>query len=147
MRQHFSISSEPVTADAIKAFVQEVSTGATVIFEGIVRPDHMGDQEQVASIEYEGLSEMAITELEKIAVQLQGQFEIQSIYFHHLLGKVAVGQTAVWVGISAKHRKDAFGALDVLMDEVKKTVPIFKKEIGQENSTKWVVPTLQNEKK
>ena len=147
MLQHFSISSEPVNADAIKAFVQEVSTGATVIFEGIVRPDDMGDQEQVASIEYEGLPEMAIKELEKISVQLQSQFDIQAIYFHHVLGKVAVGQTAVWVGISAKHRKDAFGALDALMDEVKKTVPIFKKEIGQENSTKWVVPTLQNEKK
>jgi molybdopterin synthase catalytic subunit len=147
MRQHFSISSEPVNADVIKAFIQEASTGATVIFEGIVRPDHMGDQEQVAIIEYEGLPEMAIKELEKISVQLQSQFDIQSIYLHHLLGKVAVGQTAVWVGISAKHRKDAFGALDVLMDEVKKTVPIFKKEIGQENSTKWVVPTLQNEKK
>lgn len=147
MRQHFSISSEPVTADAIKTFIQETSTGATVIFEGIVRPDNIEDQEQVAKIEYEGLEEMAIKELEKISVQLQSQFDIQSIYFHHVLGTVAVGQTAVWVGISTKHRKDAFGALDVLMDEVKKTVPIFKKEIGQENLTKWVVPTLQNETK
>lgn len=146
MRKHFTISSTPIHINDVKQFIQWNDTGATVVFEGIVRPDTMPNQEQVANIEYEGLTEMALSELEKIALQIQSRFDVQSIYFHHLLGKVEVGQTAVWVGIAAKHRKDAFGALDLLMDEVKKTVPIFKKEISQQQSAHWVVPNYNNEK-
>ena len=146
MRKHFTISSAPININDVKQFIQLNDTGATVVFEGIVRPDTMPNQEQVANIEYEGLTEMALSELEKIALQIQSRFDVQSIYFHHLLGKVEVGQTAVWVGIAAKHRKDAFGALDLLMDEVKKTVPIFKKEISQQQSAHWVVPNYNNEK-
>jgi molybdopterin synthase catalytic subunit len=146
MKKHFSISTHPVSLEEVKTFVLQTETGATVVFEGIVRPDTMPNQEQVANIEYEGLTEMALSELEKIALQIQSRFDVQSIYFHHLLGKVEVGQTAVWVGIAAKHRKDAFGALDLLMDEVKKTVPIFKKEISQQQSAHWVVPNYNYEK-
>ena len=145
MKKHFSISTHPVSLEEVKTFVHQSETGATVVFEGIVRPDTMPNQEQVANIEYEGLTEMALSELEKIALSIQERYEIQSLYFHHLLGKVDVGQTAVWVGIGAKHRKDAFGALDLLMDEVKKTVPIFKKEISQQQSAHWVVPNYKDE--
>ena len=145
MRKHFTISSTPININEVKQFIQLEDTGAAVVFEGIVRPDQMPNEEAVATIEYEGLSEMAISELEKIALQIESRYEIHSIYFHHLLGKVAVGQTAVWVGVGARHRKDAFGALDYLMDEVKKTVPIFKKEISQQQSEHWVVPNYNNE--
>lgn len=145
MRKHFTISSTLIHINDVKQFIQLNDTGATVVFEGIVRPDTMPNQEQVANIEYEGLTEMALSELEKIALQIESRYEIHSIYFHHLLGKVAVGQTAVWVGVGARHRKDAFGALDYLMDEVKKTVPIFKKEISQQQSEHWVVPNYNNE--
>ena len=146
MRKHFTISSAPININDVKQFIQLNDTGATVVFEGIVRPDTMPNHEQVANIEYEGLTEMALSELEKIANRIHERFNIQSLYFHHLLGKVEVGQTAVWVGIAAKHRKDAFGALDLLMDEVKKTVPIFKKEISQQQSAHWVVPNYNYEK-
>ena len=146
MRKHFTISSAPININDVKQFIQLNDTGATVVFEGIVRPDTMPNHEHVANIEYEGLTEMALSELEKIANRIHERFNIQSLYFHHLLGKVEVGQTAVWVGIAAKHRKDAFGALDLLMDEVKKTVPIFKKEISQQQSAHWVVPNYNNEK-
>lgn len=146
MRKHFTISTTPISINEVKQFIQLDDTGAAVVFEGIVRPDTMPNHEQVANIEYEGLTEMALSELEKIAIIIQDRYDIQSLYFHHLLGKVAVGQTAVWVGIGAKHRKDAFGALDLLMDEVKKTVPIFKKEISQQQSAHWVVPNYNNEK-
>ena len=104
-----------------------------MIFQGVVRNDQLGNQDEVIAIEYEGIEGMIESEVKKIALDLHRTFKIHRFYFHHIIGKVAVGQASIWVGISGGHRKEVFAALDNALDQIKTTVPIFKKEMGKFN--------------
>lgn len=123
----------PVNTGDVESFLRQVSCGAEVIFQGVVRNDQLGNQDEVIAIEYEGIEGMIESEVKKIALDLHRTFKIHQFYFHHIIGKVAVGQASIWVGISGGHRKEVFAALDNALDQIKTTVPIFKKEMGKFN--------------
>jgi molybdopterin synthase catalytic subunit len=112
------------------------TAGACVTFEGWVR-DH-NDGAPVLALEYEAHEAIATREGEKILVEARERFAIVAADCVHRVGKLAIGDCAVWVGVAAAHRGAAFDACRYIIDETKSRVPIWKKEHYASGSSGWV---------
>ena len=109
--------------------------GAVVFFYGVTRNNH--DNKTVISLEYESLIPMAKNEINKILVSIHRKWNVSKIVVFHRLGKLYPGEISMLIGISSKHRKPAIQSLDYLIDTLKKTVPIWKKEFYEEGE-EWI---------
>jgi len=132
---NIQLSENPLSLDKIKAFLSDESCGGFVHFEGKVR--NTNKNEIVKHLVFEAFEPMALKEMKKIAENAISKFEISKIALHHRLGKCAIGEDAVLIGVASKHRKDAFLACAYAIDTLKETVPIFKKEF-LENGVVWI---------
>lgn len=133
----FILKYEVLDVLKIIEFLGDDSLGANVIFTGTVR--NQSKKKVVVALEFEAYEPMAISELQKLVSEITSKWPIQKIVLHHRLGIVEVGETAVIAGISAVHRAEAFEACSYLMNRLKQTVPIWKKEIYADGS-EWVTP-------
>jgi len=133
---HFRISSEPIDPRALQAALAADQAGACVCFEGWVR-DH-NDGSAVTALEYEAHEVVAVKEVDKIIAEARQRFDIIELDCVHRVGKLAIGECAVWVGVSAAHRGAAFDACRYLIDEIKQRVPIWKKEHYRDGVSGWV---------
>lgn len=115
--------------------VQSNSAGGIDIFVGTVRNQTKG--RAVIRLEFEAYEPMAISEMQKIAVQAKEQFAAEKIVMHHRVGHLAVGEVAVIIAVATPHRKAAFEACQYAIDTLKETVPIWKKEIFEDGEV-WV---------
>ena len=118
----------------IEAFIQGAKTpsvGGIVTFIGVVRDDC------ILSLELESYEEAALQELERIRDEAMKDFDIESADIIHRIGKLAIGDTIVLIVVAAGHRKEAFRACEFLIDRLKETVPIWKKE-ETEDGSRWI---------
>lgn len=122
----FEITSEPLDVGAIARRVVLPECGATVSLDGYVRQWTKG--RETLYLEYEAYEPMALKEMEKLIEQARARFEIASIGIVHRLGKLEIGETSVVISVSAPHRRSAFEACEWVIKELKRTVPIWKKE-------------------
>ena len=99
--------------------------GARVDFQGIVRGSE--DGREIDGIDYEAHREMAQHQLKQIAEQAAVQFGLRSVVIHHRIGFVAVGEASLFMRVTSPHREEAFHASKWIVDELKKTVPIWKR--------------------
>lgn len=134
------IVHEPIDLGALLAAVGDPSCGATVLFVGSTRNYNAG--RRVIELQYEAYEEMARKEMEKIGQRALAQWPAEKIALIHRLGNVPLGEASVAVAVSAAHRSDAFAAARFAIDELKKTVPIWKKEVFDGGQV-WI--GLQNE--
>jgi molybdopterin synthase catalytic subunit len=132
----FKIRNEPIDPDALKRRLAHDSAGACATFEGWVRDHNEGDA--VNALEYEAHEPLAMAEGERILAEARQRFDIIAAYGEHRVGKLAIGDCAVWVGVSAAHRGAAFDACRYIIDETKSRVPIWKKEHYTSGATGWV---------
>jgi molybdopterin synthase catalytic subunit len=132
----FKMSSEPIDPVALEARLRDDRAGACVTFEGWVR-DH-NDGEAVTALEYEAHEPIAVAEGEKILAEARERFDVLAIHAEHRVGALAIGDCAVWVGVSAAHRGAAFDACRYVIDELKARVPIWKKEHYVSGASGWV---------
>ena len=133
----FLVTKQILQPPTIKKLVATPSSGAIVIFEGVVRNLHEG--RRVLRLEYEAYDTMALKQLELVGDEILSQFvnrEVHKIAIHHRIGMLEIGDISLLVAISAAHRADAFEAANLAVDRVKETVPIWKKEYGL-NGTMW----------
>ena len=100
-------------------------TGAWVEFFGLVRREEGGAA--IAALEYEAYPEMAKLEMRRVLETLVQRFPCQCVVAIHRVGLVPVGEAAIYVGVAARHRGEAFGLLSAFMDELKRSVPIWKR--------------------
>ncbi len=105
---------------------------------GIVRTPNKGLD--VLYLEFEAYEALFHNEMKRIADSLEAQFQIHAIILHHRIGRVLPGELAVVAAVYSTHRKDAFQACEMLMNELKATVPIWKKEFNSDGSF-WVSQT------
>ena len=105
------------------------------MFIGTVRNITKG--KTVLRLEFEAYEKMAITEMEKIAAQSLAKWPLQKLLIHHRTGALAVGEVPVIIAVSAVHRDAAFEACRYVIDTLKQTVPIWKKEIFEDGEV-WV---------
>lgn len=131
------VTSEPDLMK-IRQFLGDDANGAQVIFVGTVR--HQTNGKNVEALDFEAYEPMAISELNKIAREIDEKWPVTHVALHHAIGKKAVGEIAVIAGIGSPHRKEGFEACAYLMDRLKLSVPIWKKEIF-EDGEEWVTPT------
>ena len=134
--QPFSFSSSTLQPESCRDALREPAAGGYASFEGWVR-DH-NDGRRVRRLEYEAFEALAIKEGSRIVQQAIEKFGICRAACVHRVGNLAVGELAVWVGVSAAHRQEAFAACRYIIDEVKHRVPIWKKEHYEDGDSGWV---------
>ena len=131
----FKITTDPI----VQTTEPERSDGARVVFDGIVR-DHDAGQ-GVTLLEYEAMPRVAEKEGEKIISEAKRFFEVSDVTCVHRTGTLQIGDVAVRVTATSAHRQAAFDACKYVIDEVKKRVPIWKKQTLTDGATEWVNAT------
>ena len=132
----FKMTTRAIDPEALKRTLEADAAGACVTFEGWVR-DH-NDGSPVVALEYEAHAAIADEEGAKILHEALERFAITTAHCEHRVGKLAIGDCAVWVGVSAAHRGAAFDACRYIIDETKARVPIWKKEHYASGEAGWV---------
>jgi molybdopterin converting factor subunit 1 len=132
----FSVSEEPLVAEPLIAAVSGVDAGALVVFYGNVRSS-TGDW-QTAELQYEAYPEMAVAEMERIGAEAALRWPGVRVAAAHRVGRLVPGDVAVIVAVAAGHRGEGFAAGQFVMDAIKTTVPIWKKEVSPDGRSFWV---------
>ncbi|MFO7246463.1 MAG: molybdenum cofactor biosynthesis protein MoaE [Thermaerobacter sp.] len=131
----FVVTTGPLSLDAAASLVSHPSAGAVCVFTGTVR-GITGDHE-TSYLTYDAYGPMAVAEMQRIAGEIQRRWPGTRVAIHHRVGRVDVGETSVVVAVSAPHRPEAFAACRYGIDELKRRVPIWKKEVYADGSH-WV---------
>lgn len=121
-----ALTREPFDAQALIAAAKRPEDGAVVVFDGIVRDNSRG--RQTLHLDYEAYEPMAAQLLRKLAVDARSRFGVRHVTIVHRLGRLQIGETSVLIVVSSAHRAQAFDACRWVIDTLKKTVPIWKKE-------------------
>lgn len=129
------LTDQPIDRDALIAAVMRPSDGACALFEGVVRDHHEG--KQVQSIFYDAYRPMAEKEIGRVVDAVRQQFPEVAVGVVHRLGQLKVGDASIAIACSSPHRGEAFLACRMVIDRIKETVPIWKKERGP-GGEEWV---------
>jgi molybdopterin synthase catalytic subunit len=131
----FQVTTTDIDADALRARLAHPQAGAVVVFEGVVRNHHAG--RGVVHLDYQGYAPMAVRVGEDILAQARGRWPLLAALGCHRVGHLDIGGMAVWIGVAAAHRGDAFAACAWIMDEVKARVPVWKRETYADGTVEW----------
>lgn len=123
-------------AESIAHHQIKTNIGAHDIFLGQVRADLIEGKE-VKAIEYSAYEEMALKEFHKIRVAAFEKFELTCMHIYHSLGIVKAGELCLFVFVSSPRRKEVFKALEFVVEEIKAHVPVFGKELFEDDSYQW----------
>ncbi len=132
----FEFSHIPLDTQALQASLQDPGSGGYASFEGWVRDVNEG--RQVKHLEYEAYEALAKKEGQRIVEDAIARFRVRGARCVHRVGDLRLGELAVWVGVSAPHRGEAFAACRHIIDEIKHRVPIWKKEHYVDGDSGWV---------
>lgn len=132
-----AISSEFI-GESIAKHQSKTSIGAHNIFLGQVRTDTIDDK-TVSAIEYTAYEDMANAKFHEIRESAFNKFELSCMHIYHSLGKVNVGEICMFVFVSSPRRKVVFKAIGFIVEEIKANVPVFGKEIFEDESHQWKV--------
>ena len=131
----------PVTpqrvADMVAKHQPKTDCGAHTIFLGQVRADEEGGKKVVA-IDYSAYEEMADKAIAAIREEAFAKWQLRCLHIYHSLGEVKVGECSLMVMVSSAHRQPSFPSLEYIVEEVKKRVPVWKKEIFEDGSHRWI---------
>ncbi len=131
----FEITSEPLKVGAIARRVVPANCGAIVTLDGFVR--QWTKERETEYLVYEAYEPMALKEMEKLIERAHERFEIENVGIVHRLGRLEIGETSVVIAVAAPHRRAAFEACEWLIKELKRTVPIWKKEVYRDGEV-WI---------
>ena len=129
------IDKKPLSIQACYDFVEDPTCGGIDLFVGTVRNHTQG--KKVTHLDFSAYEPMALKEMEKIALRVLENFEVHKIAIHHAIGALKIGDIPVVIAVSAAHRKAAFTACEFAIDNLKETVPIWKKEYFEDGAL-WV---------
>ena len=131
----YELTEDALDVGAIARRIVPADCGAIVSLDGFVR--QWTKERETLYLIYEAYEAMAIREMEKLGAAVRAEFDIRHVGIVHRLGKLEIGETSVVISVAAPHRRAAFGAGEWLIKELKRTVPIFKKEIYADGEN-WV---------
>ena len=132
----FSFSHSALQPEMYRGEFADAAAGGYASFEGWVRNHNEGLA--VTRLEYEAFEALAIKEGERIVQEALQRYGVLKAACVHRVGSLAIGEIAVWVGVSSRHRAEAFAACRYIIDEVKHRVPIWKKEHYVNGDSGWV---------
>lgn len=126
-----AIQEEDVDIGALISAAKKNGTGAVVVFDGVVRDDG------ITEMELEAYQDVAVKELERIAIDATRQFSLRHVDIVHRVGKLPVGENILVIIVAAGHRQEAYAGSRYIIEEIKKGVPIWKKELTRDGG-RWV---------
>jgi len=121
-----TLTREPIHADPLVAAAKKGEDGAVVVFDGIARNHSRG--RRTLHLDYEAYEEMAVRQMRELANQARNRFGVRQVTVVHRLGRLEISETSILIVVASAHRSAAFEASRWLIDSIKKTVPIWKKE-------------------
>jgi MoaE-MoaD fusion protein len=127
-----SIVRDPIDTLGVLQRIKRGEDGAAVAFEGVVRNQTRG--RRTLYLDYEAYEEMALRQMEGLAEQALKQFKVRDVALVHRLGRLEIGETSVLIVVASAHRATAFEACRWLIDTLKRTVPIWKKEYFEDGA-------------
>jgi molybdopterin synthase catalytic subunit len=145
------IVREVIDTPRVVAGLKRAEDGAVLVFEGVVRNQTRG--RKTVYLDYEAYQEMALERMDSLASQALRQFQIRDVAVVHRLGRLEIGETSVVIAVASAHRAAAFDSCRWLIDSLKRTVPIWKKEHFEDGAV-WAdgepfpaeIPRLNSEK-
>ena len=132
------LTQQPIDSASLLAEVTSPEAGAVVLFMGTTRQFTNG--RETTSLEYECYAEMAEAKLAELEAEARRRWPLVACSIVHRLGRVGLSEASVAVAVSSAHREEAFAAGKWLIDTLKESVPIWKKEIGADGEGEWVHP-------
>jgi molybdopterin synthase catalytic subunit len=128
----FELVREPIDPGTLIVHLRAPEDGAIVTFDGFVR--NQSHNRRTLYLDYEAYEPMALAQMREIAAQLYEKFRIHRVAIVHRLGRLEIGETSVFIAVSAPHRAAAFDACRFAIDTLKRTVPIWKKEYFEDGA-------------
>lgn len=132
------LTHEPIDTQSLIEAARGQEAGAIVVFLGTTR--ELTDGRQTTALDYEAYGEMAESELAKLEAEARRRWSLCKCAIVHRLGRVPPTETSVAIVVAAPHRRDAFAAGQWLIDTLKETVPIWKREQWADGISEWVQP-------
>jgi molybdopterin synthase catalytic subunit len=130
--KHAAIVRERIETRSVLEGIKRGEDGAAVVFDGVVRDNTRG--RRTVCLDYEAYEDMAVKQMEELAEQALARFPIRDVAILHRLGRLQIGETSVLIVVASAHRAAAFDACRWLIDTLKRTVPIWKKEYFQDGA-------------
>lgn len=129
------VTDKKLTADEAAEAIASPAAGAINVFLGVVRDNNLG--RDVDHLVYDAYPEMAEKVMRQVAVEAQGRFKLEDVAILHRTGRLEIGETSLVVAVSCGHRADSFEAGHWLVNEIKKRVPVWKKEVWTDGE-EWI---------
>jgi len=126
LSEHCRLQREPIDSAAMLAQIKAGEDGAACLFDGIVR-NHTRNRATLY-LEYDSYPEMALAQMEKLAEEALGKFAVREVRIAHRVGRLEIGESSIVIVVASAHRAAAFEACRWIIDTLKRTVPIWKKE-------------------
>jgi molybdopterin synthase catalytic subunit len=137
------LTEEPIRLDPLIDQVRAPDRGGVAIFLGLVRDHHQG--KGVLGLDYSAYAPMAEKVTEELIAEARGLWPAAQVAVQHRVGALTIGDTAVAVVAAAAHRGEAFDACRYVIEELKKRVPVWKKEFFVDGTVEWVDPTASRQ--
>jgi molybdopterin synthase catalytic subunit len=134
-----AVVRSPLDLAAALAEVGSVANGASILFVGTVR--ELNEGRAVSGIEYAAYESMAARELETIVTEAASRFGTDDIVVEHRIGQLGIGEASVVIAVAHAHRAQAYDASRFVIEELKRRVPIWKREEYVDGTREWVDPT------
>ncbi len=131
-RGEVRIVREPIDTEAVAGRLKRPADGAAVVFDGVVRDISVG--RRTLYLDYEAYEAMALKQMKSLALEARARFGVRGASIVHRLGRLEIGETSVLIVVAAAHRGAAFEACRWIIDTLKKTVPIWKKEYFEDGA-------------
>ena len=136
----FAITDQPIDCAAWRRRLDHQQAGGFVVFEGVVRDHHQG--RAVRHLDYQGYAPLAVQVGTSILATARSRWPLLAALGCHRVGHIEISEAAVWIGVSAAHRAEAFAACAWIMDEVKAKVPVWKRETFANGLVEWSQGTV-----
>jgi molybdopterin synthase catalytic subunit len=137
-----ALVSEPIEVSLLLSEVASPTCGASSVFLGTVRD--VNDSRPVSGIDYSAYDAMAVNEMHRIVDECAARFGVERIVIEHRLGFLALGEVSVAIVVAHPHREPALDAMRYLIEELKKRVPIWKREHYVDGTREWIDPSRRH---
>ena len=132
LAEHAMLVSTSIDPEPLLEQLKQPEDGAVAMFDGIVRNNSRG--RRTLYLDYSGYEPMALRKMEQLATEALARFAIRDVRIVHRLGRLQIGESSVYIAVSSAHRAAAFDACRWLIDTLKQTVPIWKKEYFEDGA-------------
>lgn len=134
------IFPDSLPIDRAVAFVADPRAGGIDVFLGTTRTEKNAKGNDLVALDYEAYTAMAVDQLHNLAGRARKQWPIIKLAMLHRIGRVDLAEPSVVIAVSTPHRAQAFDACRFLIDELKKEITIWKKEVWTDGATSWIHP-------